>query len=83
MPFDDIRAELKRVEADDVELHSDERRSRLASPLVKITIGSRSCTVEVTGLLKMLSCLADGVGNDGIEAALEMQSCRAEAWVVA
>jgi len=83
MTFDDIRTELKRAEAYDVELHLDDRRSRLASPLVKITIGSRSCSVEAAGLLKMLSCLPDGVGNNGIEAALEMRSGRAEAWAVA
>jgi hypothetical protein len=83
MAFDDIRAELLRLKADDVQLQCDERHDRAAASLVKLMIGDRSCTVLAAGLLEMLSYLPDGAGNDGIESALELRSGRAEAWAVA
>ena len=42
MSFDDIRVELLRLKADNVQLQSDERENRAAASLVKVTIGDRS-----------------------------------------
>jgi hypothetical protein len=83
MIFDEIRAELLRLNADDVQLQSDERLNRPAASLVKITVGPRSCTVLADGLLEMLSNLSDGAGTTAIESALELRSGRAEAWAIA
>jgi hypothetical protein len=80
--FDEIRAELIRLSANDVQLQTDTRLGNPDSTLVKITIGERSCIVTFTGLREMLRTLPDGSGTRGIEAAFEMRSSRAEPWVI-
>jgi len=80
--FDEIRAELVRLLADDVQLQTDRRLGHPDSTLIKITIGERFCTVTFAGLMEMLKSLPDGSGAEGIEAAFEMRSSRAESWVV-
>jgi hypothetical protein len=80
--FDELRKELARLLADDVQLQSDERRNCVKSSLVKVTIGNRSCSVIASGLLRMLQSLPDGEGESGIQAAIETRSRRAEAWMI-
>jgi hypothetical protein len=81
--FDEIRAELVRLDAKDVQLQSDERLHRPKSSLIKLTIGNRSCSVVAAGLLQMLRTLPDKAGVSAIEKALEFRSSSAEAWASA
>ncbi len=78
--FDEIRGELVRLKASDVQLQADGRLGCAANSMVKLTIGDRSCSLVATGLLEMLKSLPDGATNASIEAALEMRAGRAEAW---
>jgi hypothetical protein len=78
--FDDIRNELIRLNAADVQLEVDERRSAEEGPHVKIRIGQRSCSVQVAGLITMLHSLPDSAGEAAIEAAIESEASHAEGW---
>jgi hypothetical protein len=78
--FDDIRNELVRLNATDVQLESDERNPNDNDPHVKVTIGERSCCVQIAGFLKMLHALPDGVGEPAIETAIESEASHAEGW---
>jgi hypothetical protein len=80
--FDEIRAELVRLDAKDVQLQSDERLHRPKSSLIKLTIHSRSCSVVAAGLLEMLKSLPDRAGITAIEESLEFRSSHAEAWAI-
>jgi hypothetical protein len=80
--FDEIRAELVRLHAKDVELQSDERLHHPKTSLIKLTIRSRSCSVVSAGLLEMLKTSPDGAGITAIEKQLEHRSSRAEAWAI-
>src|SRR5262245_61377575 len=61
--FDQLRNELARLEAADVQLETDQRDALQGDTLVRITIGERSCTVRVDGFLTMLQSLPDGAGE--------------------
>ena len=78
--FDDIRNELARLNANDVQLETDERSPAADDAHVKITIGERSCCVQKAGFLNMLHSLPDGAGETAIEAAIESEARHAEGW---
>jgi hypothetical protein len=78
--FDDIRNELIRLNAADVQLESDERSAIGNDPHVKVTIGDRSCCVQMAGFVKMLHTLPDSAGETAIEAAIESEASHAEGW---
>jgi hypothetical protein len=78
--FDEIRAELARLNAADVQLEADSRKDPNQVELVKITIGERSCTVQISGLINMLRSLPDGAGENAVETALEQEASHAEGW---
>jgi hypothetical protein len=80
--FNEIRTELVRLYAEDVQLQSDERLGRPQSSLIKVTIRSRSCSVVAAGLLEMLKSLPDHAGIAAIEKMLEHRSSHAEAWAI-
>jgi hypothetical protein len=79
--FDEIRKELLRLKASEVQLQSDGRLGCAAHSTVKVTIGDRSCSLVAASLLEMLKSLPDGATEASIEAALEMRAGRAEAWM--
>jgi hypothetical protein len=78
--FDDIRNELVRLNAADVQLETDDRHAAGDDPHVKIRIGERSCSVQVAGLINMLHSLPDSAGEAAIEAAIESEASHAEGW---
>jgi hypothetical protein len=75
--FDELRNELVRLKAADVQLQSDERLGLTAHSMVKVTIGSKSYSVTAAGLLDMLKSLPDGATEAAIKEALEMRTERA------
>ena len=64
--FDEVRAQLVRLNAPEVQLHIDERRGKAFS-VVKVSIANRSCSVATSGFLQMLKSLPDGAGVAEIE----------------
>jgi hypothetical protein len=78
--FDDIRNELSRLNAADVQLESDTRTNPGDIIVVKITIGERSCCVHADGLLVTLQSLPDGAGETAIEVAIASSASHAEGW---
>jgi hypothetical protein len=80
--FDDIRSELRRLDAEaDVELEADSRLEPSAVTLVKVTIHARSCTATQDGFLEMLRSLPDRSGTHAIAAEIESRSLHAESWI--
>jgi len=70
----ELRDELVRLKAADVQLQSDERLGHIADSLVKVTIEKRSYSVTTTGLLEMLKSLPNGATETAVKEVLEMRT---------
>lgn len=51
--------------------------------LVRISLGSRSCSVIASGFLVALKRLPDAAGTSAVQVVLEDAAARAEAWAFA
>ncbi len=81
--FDEINTQLLRIKACGIGLSAIEKPGSPKQSFVKVSLGSRSCTISARGFLEMLKSLPDGATEASVQAALEMSSQNAESWSTA
>jgi hypothetical protein len=81
--FDEIKSRLLSLRATDIRLAEDIRPNYADDSLVRVSLGSRSCSVLAAGFLLALKRLPDAAGTPAVQVVLEDAAARAEAWAFA